>query len=70
MEDLRISSKKFIKLNTNKSIPKLVSGMNIDLLMIWLLIWSSLMVVSCGLAKITMVMSNPIALLKVTVHLV
>jgi hypothetical protein len=65
MVDSRISSKKFMKKTIKNNLRMLDSGTSIDLLMIWLLTQSNLMVDLCGPAKTTMVMFNQILLRKV-----
>lgn len=65
MVDSRIFSKKFSMLNIKLNLMRKNFGMNIDLLMIWLLMLSNLMVDLSGLVKIMMVMFNLISLLKV-----
>lgn len=69
MVDLRIFSKKYMKNNIRNNSKLKSYGMNIDLLMIWLLIWLNLTVVLYGLVKIMMVMFNLIVLLKVIIKL-
>jgi len=68
MEDSKTSSKKSTRRKVGKKSTKLpIYGMSIDLLMIWLLMPSSPKVASLGLARTTMVMSNPILLPRDTV---
>ena len=69
-EDSRIFSKKFMRETIKHNLRLLDFGMNIDLLMIWLLTQLNLTEDLCGLVKIMMVMFNQILLLKVMVHLV
>jgi len=64
MEDSRISLKKSIKPTIRLNLMLLDSGMNTDLLMIWLPMLSSQKVDSSGLVKITMVMFNLMLLPK------
>ena len=61
----KIFSKKFLKNNIKLNLIHLKSGMNIDLLMIWLLIWLNQMEVLSGRVKIMMEMFKVIFLLKV-----
>ena len=69
MEDSRIFLKRYIKQAILKNSKLRVSGMNTDLLMIWLLIVSNQVVDLYGPAKITMVTYNLISLLKDTAPL-
>jgi len=69
MVNLRTYSRRFMKSNTKQSLRRKRFGMNTDWLMTWSPTWLSLMVVSFGLARTTMVMSNLTALLKVTAPL-
>ena len=66
MEDSRIFLRKSIKRIMLKNSRRRTFGMNIDSLMIWLLMLLNQMVDSYGLARTTMVMFNPISLLKDT----
>ena len=58
MEDLKIHFKKFIIKVINKIFKSKNYGINIVLLMIWLLIWLNQMEDLFGHAKIMMVMFN------------
>ena len=58
MEDLKIHFKEFIIKLTNKITKSKNYGINIVLLMIWLLIWLNQMEDLFGHAKIMMVMFN------------
>jgi len=64
MEDSKISSKLSIKVITNLNSKRKVSGMNTDLLMIWLHMLSNPMEDLYGPARTMMEMSNQILLLK------
>ena len=65
MVDSRIFSKDFTKLLIRNNSKRMESGMNTDLLTIWLLKLLNSKVVMFGPAKTMMVMSNLILLLKV-----
>ena len=65
MADSRILFKGSMKKVIRKNSKLKSYGINIDLLMIWLHIWSNLMVALSGLVKIMMVMYKAIVLLKV-----
>lgn len=65
MEDSRTFSITFMRLNTERNSKPRRSGMNTDLLTIWSPKLSRVKVDTSGPAKITMVMSNLIWLLKV-----
>ena len=63
--DSKTFSKKFMRETIKHNLKLPDFGMNIDLLMIWLLTQSNPKEDLCGLVKIMMVMFNQILLLKV-----
>jgi hypothetical protein len=65
MADLKTFSKKYMIKNIKLSLKLKRSGMNTDLLTIWLPIWLNLKVDTFGLVRTMMVMFNLTVLLKV-----